>query len=226
MRAVRWVVVAFICFASWEPTCVCEEFRGPTLVEHRTALVGFPFNKGRFPGTVFLSSNGARLVYAFYTAADKRLTLCVDGKKIKVPDWVWRVWEDNISPDGTRIALVLEGDRLRRFLLFIDPEGETREEPLGRPDVLIFSPDSKHLAYRLLTPEDTFSIVDGRSTGVYYRMVSAHVFSSDSKRLAFGVADGKGMWYVVCDGKNGRCYDSVSRPAFSRRAPVGLQRAT
>lgn len=79
---------------------------------------------------------------------------------------------------------------------------------------LIFSPDSKKLAYSFKMGK-WFVDVDGKEQNKYDDIGTLPIFSSDSKHLAY-VATKDGNEFVVIDGKEEGKYDAIgSNPIFS-----------
>jgi hypothetical protein len=131
------------------------------------------------------------------------------------------------SPDSQRLAYALT--RKERWFkttvgsVVVDgQEGKDYDLKGEYPKLpsLVFSPDSKRLAYwweidagSETSPRKGFVVVD-RQEGKAYESGGPPVFSPDSKRLAHvAVADGKA--FVVVDGQEQRRYDRVSSLVFS-----------
>jgi hypothetical protein len=67
-------------------------------------------------------------------------------------------------------------------------------------EALIFSPNSKHLAYQAFILGREFVVVDGEK-GKDYRMASTPVFGPDSEHIAFVASRTGSTFFVVFDGK-------------------------
>jgi hypothetical protein len=80
-------------------------------------------------------------------------------------------------------------------------------------DSLVFSPDSKHLAYAAKRGANWFVVADGSERGRYERVADV-VFSPDSARLAYAATVGASEFAVV-DGKPGPAYHMVTGLLFS-----------
>jgi Tol biopolymer transport system component len=81
-------------------------------------------------------------------------------------------------------------------------------------DSLIFSPDSRHLAYAVGNGRKRSVVLDGRPSPEYDGLrKDSMIFSSDSKHLAYAAKSGR-KWSVV-DGQRGPEYDGVATPIFS-----------
>jgi WD40 repeat protein len=136
------------------------------------------------------------------------------GSTIKAPNQPQ--FNITVSPDGRRYAC-WNSDACVYII-----DGVAGKECVDRSR-LVFSPDSKHVAYSARTKEGkNVLIVDGVETLVEGINVTVNVilFSPDSKRTAYFVEAG-GKRYVVIDGKKGKEYDGdaynkkVRRPSDS-----------
>jgi hypothetical protein len=182
-----------------------------------------------------------------FSPDSKRFAYC--GLTGRSPDWTYLAVVDGIeqkpyevadelafSPDSKRFAyraysagkwlVVADGTEQRKY----DWVGPVTKTP-GRESVLvlIFSPDSKHLAYcaqegkmdsEALEEGITFVVRDGVKQEAQ-SMVTDPCFSPDSRRLAYAatsfLGDGKTEGFAVLDGvaqsENG--FDRVFAPCFS-----------
>jgi Tol biopolymer transport system component len=170
---------------------------------------------------------------AYFNWSWGKQSVVVDGRQGKEYDDIG-YGALTFSPDSKRVAYIA-GSANKRFVVvdgqegkhydgihihyFTIPSGNT-----GAPD-LIFSPDSKRVAYiaaignkRLYTyidgtGEKMFSVVDHKE-GKYYDFVCSTIFSPDSKHLAYLAVKGE-KYFIVVDGQEGKHYDSTHEPIFS-----------
>lgn len=181
------------------------------------------------------SSVGARLAYIAAKTPDTDVVV-LDGKELAThtsisPNSLY------FSPDGNRIAYVFSAPTNRAVTipplfrtldgeltkvgaytpLSVVVDGQPGREYRGISPEMLFSPDSKHLAYQAeLAPATnrTVGLVCIVRDGVeseYYEgcLEGTPVFSADSQHLAFA-ARRNGKWYTVLDGKQGRAYDIIA----------------
>jgi len=73
---------------------------------------------------------------------------------------------------------------------------------------LVFSPDSKSLAYVAVFKDNVSFVVQNAKEGNAYEWVSAPVFSTDSQSIAY-VARKENKNTVVINGHEGKLYDKV-----------------
>lgn len=78
---------------------------------------------------------------------------------------------------------------------------------------MIFSADSRHLAYSALEADSWFIVKDGQK-GKPFKSVGSPVMSHDGQRLAYPALI-PGGWCMVVDGTPGKVFDKVGPPAFS-----------
>ena len=100
---------------------------------------------------------------------------------------------------------------------------EEQEQP-GRydrilSDAMVFSPDSKRLAFiassKEVAGDKLFFVIDGQPTPGYASVrAGSFLFSPDSKRHSYQVVD-QNRPIVVIDGREGRAYDEVAGAQFS-----------
>jgi len=117
------------------------------------------------------------------------------------------------SPDGNHLAytagwyLAYTAGRKPGFLVV---DGEVKEITEGTVHRLLFSPDSKRLAYVVSLPNSFpgpryFIVVDGEK-GKKYEYIGDFIFSPDSKHITYIVIYGAKM-FVVIDQTEGKEYD-------------------
>jgi Tol biopolymer transport system component len=78
---------------------------------------------------------------------------------------------------------------------------------------LIFSPDSKNIAYAVLKNNEMALVINGKETVFYYRY-GMPVFSPDSKRLAYTYQKKK-QHHLIVDGKHKGKYDKIYQFYYS-----------
>lgn len=119
-----------------------------------------------------------------------------------------------VSPDGTRLAYVLDTGRGHRVIL------DGKEQPVFTfifPKTLRFSPDSKRFAYTVGLNANrkppTAVVIDGKQGPVFDQIRPSEdgsntYFSPDGKRVAY-VAERKGQSLAVVDGVEGKAHPGV-----------------
>jgi len=129
------------------------------------------------------------------------------------------------SPDSNHLAYTYEGDPAStagRNLGFVIFDGEEKEITEGTVRRLLFSPDSKRLAYVVSPLSSTlpgpkyFIVVDGEK-GKKYEYIDDFVFSPDSKHVIYIVIHGEKMFVVVdqTEGKEYGFLDSTSMASLA-----------
>ncbi len=78
---------------------------------------------------------------------------------------------------------------------------------------MIFSADSRHLAYSAREADSWYMVKDGEK-GKPYKSVGSPVLSADGQRLAYP-AQVPGGWCMVVDGNLGKAFEKLGPPAFS-----------
>jgi Tol biopolymer transport system component len=144
------------------------------------------------------SPDGRRLAYAV-AKADRRAYLVVDGKAGPVHDAIGSSLPPGVAPNRASMQTVYG---------------------LGFTSSVLFSPDSRRIAYLSHSGRMKRVYVDGKADDVEIEyLVSGMVFSDDSKRLAYG---GRGStnsfvdkFFLVVDGKKGAEYDALGYFGFS-----------
>ena len=71
---------------------------------------------------------------------------------------------------------------------------------------LLFSPDSKRVAYQAQNGGKSWMVVDGQKVGTDYDQASGLIFSPDGNRVAY-VAQKGGKMLVIVDGQAGQKYN-------------------
>jgi WD40-like Beta Propeller Repeat len=128
------------------------------------------------------------------------------------------------SPDGKRVAFganltsaleQLRGKPGQTGVIVVD--GKELASKYQFVFTIIFSPDSKRLAYEAKREEGKFIVfLDGQESKEYKVVYpSSLVFSPDSRRLAYSVTTGAGDYVVVDGAEQGPYNRIVTPPAFS-----------
>lgn len=176
------------------------------------------------PQSVSISPDCKRVAY-FAKAGGKEFAI-IDGKESKRYAKIWDnpfpnspYYHLNIplfSPDSRRIAYVAEENQ-KKFVVVDGIEGKPYDdisewyEPAGvlsarkamAPPVrspIIFSPDSKQIAYCAKKDEKEFVVLNAQEGKKYFSIQSSPIFSYDSKHLAFGAVDeNTGFYRIIID---------------------------
>lgn len=140
-----------------------------------------------------------------------------------------------ISPDGMRVAYVAaasgkafepEPDENRKIIVILDGQKSKSYDYSDIAEKLIFSADSKRLAYIAYQDQKLIAVVDGNEIDLYgegsnrdpgIQGIHSLQFSPDSSHYAY-VADSyqaSGPEFVVVDGKQGKPYQNVNGITFS-----------
>ena len=145
-------------------------------------------NIGNFqPGTLTVSADGRRFAYA--RKESKGWVVEVDGK---------------IEGTFKAVGIVHGPVGIYAQVGFLDLVGI-------KP--MIFSADSRHLAYSAKEEDSWFMVKDGEKSKPF-RSVGSPVMSRDGQRLAH-TAQVTGGWCMVVDGVPGKVFDKLGPPAFS-----------
>jgi hypothetical protein len=174
-------------------------------------------NQGFKPGEFSFSPDGKHFAYT---------TSHPTNEFVSVPPYSIPVEWANITqyplPPADVKSIVLHG--FTPLSVVLDGQAGRGYATLNGP-TLLFSPDSKHLAY-VAVPVTTKNpvkgpglvVLDGVETGVYDDVFSGPVFSPDSRRLAFVILEQGKKHVVVCncplessgEGQVGPAYDSIA----------------
>lgn len=150
-----------------------------------------------FNDDFFFSPDGKRLAYWALTGAPP------DPKGPNEKDWV---------------RLIVNGVPSQRYDYTSNESAYAVSQPPGTP---IFSPDSKHLAYRALRDAQWMVVRDGKEGPLFKEnyedlyenngadVIDDIIFSSDSQHLAYR-ARRNGQWHVFLDGKADKPYDWIA----------------
>jgi len=159
-----------------------------------------------FPGTcVTFSPDGEHFSYYNYREGP----LVVDDERIGV---YGNIIEFAFSPNSERFAfLAKNGDR---YPLILD--GEKVQDHKYFSSSLVFSSDSKHIAYVVATEDSHYAVIQDRKKGKSYEVIETGsitgrgrlFFSPDNQHVIYVVREeGKNM--IVIDGKEGQPYDKI-----------------
>jgi hypothetical protein len=137
-----------------------------------------------------------------------RLTafLVIDGKKVAGSD-ATTISDVFFSPDGKHYAAACETPSHSRFMLIDGKKGLEYKHFMSVTNssldpFLIFSPDSSRTAYKAVSGDKTFVIVDGTESDGYPSIASFTFGGKDGRRFGFvGVANSTKEWAVIVDGK-------------------------
>lgn len=77
----------------------------------------------------------------------------------------------------------------------------------------LFSPDSQHVAYKAVSGNSSFAVVDQREL-TSYEFVGYRQFSPDSRRFAYVATRGSAYFYVI-DDREEQSYDGLYPLVFS-----------
>jgi Tol biopolymer transport system component len=183
------------------------------------------------------SPDGKRFAYAASRA--RQWILVADGEP-EVP--IEGIVDHSLafSPDSRRLAYAVAKPDRRAYLVVDGQAGPVHDGiggslppgvaanrtsaqtgyGLGYASSVLFSPDSRRIAYLAHFGHRKRVYVDGKAEDVEMEfLVSGMVFSDDSKRLAYG---GRGFnesfiekFFLVADGKKGADYDALGYFGFS-----------
>lgn len=118
------------------------------------------------------------------------------------------------SPDSQRFAFdMLNGSSFYSLHRIVVDEVYGKEyREVGK---VVFSPDSRHVAYWARSREDGYFVVlDGIEGQKNYSDVREPIFSQDSTHTAYAALKDDG-WHVVLDGNEGSNYSAVRSLTFS-----------
>ncbi len=115
------------------------------------------------------------------------------------------------SPNSQRLAYIaLRGSKWR--VVVNTEEGKAYNSIFPTP---VFSPDGKHLAYGAQENGSHLIVLDDKEEGERYDFVDDIQFSNNGKHLVARV-EKNGKAFVMIDGKEGKYFDAVSSPIFSK----------
>ncbi len=134
---------------------------------------------GSIVASVVFSQDGQKFAYIAGSKGGKDYVVAVNGQEIATYD---QIYFPTFSPDGKRFAFTaVKGGK--QLVVLDGKEGKPYEYI---PDQLIFSPDSKSLAYHATTQKSTISyvVLQDKEIGPYDNAGDI-AFSTDSKEIVF-----------------------------------------
>jgi hypothetical protein len=159
--------------------------------------------------SLVFTSDGRHVIWQI--RSKDQYQLLVDGTPGPLFDGAYRP-PVVVSPDGRRVAYVLENKKDHRLSVVSDGTiGPVFDKIL--PGTLIFSSDSRHLAYAGAVQEKYHVLLDG-APGPEYELVGHLSFSPDGKRFVYAAQKDKRR-FVVVNGVPGPSFDDVYPAGFS-----------
>jgi len=146
---------------------------------------------------------------AYISPIGARWRLIVDGQKgasyLKILDGSL-----TLSPNNARLAYIAHDAGGWHAIVSGIPG-----PPAEKISTLLFSPDSRHIAYVAGTDGQSWINRDGKSGKAFSGIIEASLtFSSSSDHLAYVARDGK-QYLMVLDGRIGPRCDQIGPPVFS-----------
>ncbi len=163
--------------------------------------------------------DGQKLVYAAVKFDEQgergSYVIVINGEEGPEYD---RIKDISISPDGKRIAYLAEkniplppGDPAYEeynmpygtisdvFTVAVIDGKEVEEDGEGSIQLnsVVFSPDSRHVAYFVYGEKNAIALDGQLLPNPYDKILTAPEFSSDGKRLSYAALKGKEVWWVV-----------------------------
>jgi WD40 repeat protein len=166
-------------------------------------------------GPIF-SPDGKRVAYG--ARQGKQWSVVADGQAGVAYDELFNFWH------GPRNS---QADLIEAQWMTMDSQSEVAYDELSTQmwgavgyqyaTRLVFSPDSKHLAYAAKRSGKWVVVVDGQEGAEYHDIgVGSPAFSPDGKRIAYSARTGNfAPWVVVVDGQAGPGFDAIFNPSFS-----------
>lgn len=175
--------------------------------------------------------------YRIIAEYNNHLVFSPDGNRLAYWAWTLPPSEPDAPYKRDYVRIVVNGVPGKAYDY---TDADTPHDSSHPPGTPIFSPDSKHLAYRALREAQWMVVRDGKEGPLFkekqedlYENNGADViddilFSPDSQHLAYR-ARRNGKWRVVVDGKEGKAYDWISDndlhfSADSKRVAYGAER--
>ncbi len=118
------------------------------------------------------------------------------------------------SPDGSRVAYRAEDAKGSQFVVINGKEGPKFDVGITNDIGIVFSPDSKHVAYVGINDKDSVIFVKDNKKIDSFKQIKQVKFSPDSNHLAYSAMKDDG-WVVVLDNKSGQTYIMVDNLMFS-----------
>jgi hypothetical protein len=128
------------------------------------------------------------------------------------------------SPDSKLAYGYFEGQLIGRLqiggkTIVMDDGNKIAEYDKGRGESLVeksvlYSPDSKTLAYGAVRNGKHFVVIDGKEEKPHDKISEKICFSPDSKRYGYATID-NGIWSMILDGKKDKEYQGIGWHLFS-----------
>jgi|SRR5579884_461065 len=178
----------------------------PKITEKKIATVDL--NRA-IPRSLFFSPDGRHAVWVDRVGEQFRVVL--DGIAGPPFDLIAK-GPVTLSPDGQRLAYVIESKENHHFSVVIDgtPGPEYEKILSGTP---VFSPNGRRIAYGAERQGKYQVILDGIA-GPDYELVGHLTFSADSLHFAYAAQKEKKR-FIVLDGLAGPAFDDVFIAGFS-----------
>ena len=162
----------------------------------------------------FFSPQQNRLAYI---AQDKEdMFVVVDNQE---HDRYKQVGTLTFSSDGSRLAYRAEDHQGDQMIVVDGKPGPKFEVGVSNTPGIVFSPDSKHLAYVGISGNNAAIFVKDNKKLESFEKIDQIKFSPDSKHVAYSAME-KGKWMVVKDDRKGPAYNAAGNLVFS---PDGSQ---
>jgi hypothetical protein len=161
------------------------------------------------PGSIVFSPDATRIAFLVQKANQ---IFAVNGEEISKPYAEISSPKPVISADGKRWAFAARpAGQAKGFCVVADGvEGKTYDAIEGRS--VIFSPDSKHLAYAATAAGKQLYVIDGQEQRAYDQLYAME-FSADGSRYGYPARRGE-KWVIVIDGQESKEYDRAGALAF------------
>ncbi|MGA2639699.1 MAG: hypothetical protein ABSG21_02200 [Spirochaetia bacterium] len=204
-------------------------------IQERVASEKFIMNIGENVKYFTVSPNNKRISVVYEDEENGKEFVVVDGIEGKRYD---KVSSPIFSPDSKRVAYIAykedestiadskEGKKYKAFAVADDKEGkiynEIRESyssyyyvGQGERPLIVFSPDSKRIAYIAKQNGKQFAVINGIE-GKKYDEVSTPIFSPNSKRIAYLALQDE-REFVIIDNEE---VDSIGILGFQTSPPI------
>jgi hypothetical protein len=168
------------------------------------------------------SADGKRFTYIAKQRG--KMMVVADGREGKAYEHIEELFHPHFSPDGRRLAYIASqpapGFPPQTTFAVVDGR---EQKGYDLVEGLLFSPDSKHVAYLADKKWNRgTSVVMDENEGKSYDQIFGICFSPDGNRLAYvaynrtNQIDGSlGVNFAVVDGKEGKAYNSITSMRFS-----------
>jgi WD40 repeat protein len=166
-----------------------------------------PFGYSILSESICISSDGTRIGYA----ATKKLKISLVINNDKYFDFsAINKGFPLFSPDSKHFIAIM---KKIGWVLVVDGKQSASYDAVGQ---VLFSPDSKRLAYVVQQNKMQHVILNGKKGPGYEGIAKTDglIFSPDSLKLAYPVFK-EGRWLMVIDGKNQSFYDKIGTKVFS-----------